>query len=48
MTKTERLFVRVSPELKEALADRAKAEDRTISMVIHRALQAYLNQKQER
>lgn len=43
MNKTDRIAVRVAPELKEALALKASEEQRTISMVIIRAIQAYIS-----
>lgn len=43
MTKSDRIAVRVTPELRKALAETANREDRTMSQVIDRAIRAYLS-----
>lgn len=42
MTLSEKINARVTPELKEALAERATKDDRSESYIIGEALKAYL------
>ena len=45
MTKTVTLYVRVTPELHDALKERADNEQTSMATVIRQALDYYLNQK---
>lgn len=45
MTKTERLQIRISPELKERLRVLAEAEGRTISNYVEQLIKAAVEQK---
>ena len=47
MSKTERIDVRISPELKQQLQQAADAENRTVSNYIVNLIQRDLNRKGE-
>lgn len=46
MTKTERLQIRISPEMKEQLQELAKKENRTVSNYIESLVVKELNKKE--
>ena len=45
MAKTERLYIRVTPELKEKIQEAAEAENRTISAWIETILKSKFEEK---
>lgn len=47
MVKTERLQIRISPELKDKLQELATAENRTISNYVENLIKRELEKKEE-